>query len=99
MRLFEPGALALLLLLSTSAGAAEPASDLVLLRTNYGDIVVRLSRAQAPQTSAQFAALADAGVYDGTRFSRLEKGFVLQLAVAQDRKVPLRPEQSALIHP
>lgn len=76
-----------------------PVPEHVLLQTNYGDMIVKLTPEHAPRTSAQFAMLADAGVYDGTRFVRLEKGFVLQLAVAQDRKVPLTREQEGLIHP
>jgi peptidylprolyl isomerase len=48
------------------------------LTTNKGDVVVELFDADAPQTVANFAKLAGAGFYDGTKFHRVITGFMIQ---------------------
>jgi peptidylprolyl isomerase len=46
--------------------------------TNKGDIVIEFNAALAPNTVANFVKLAQAGFYDGTKFHRVIKGFMIQ---------------------
>lgn len=48
------------------------------LETSHGPIDVELFAADAPQTVNNFVSLARKGFYDGTRFHRIVKGFVVQ---------------------
>lgn len=48
------------------------------LRTSKGDIVIELFEADAPNTVANFLKLAKEGFYDGTRFHRVIRGFMVQ---------------------
>ena len=48
------------------------------LHTTKGDIVIELLGAGAPNTVANFIKLAQAGFYDGTKFHRVIKGFMIQ---------------------
>ena len=47
------------------------------LHTNQGDITIEFSDA-TPNTVANFVKLAGAGFYDGTKFHRVIKGFMIQ---------------------
>jgi peptidylprolyl isomerase/peptidyl-prolyl cis-trans isomerase B (cyclophilin B) len=48
------------------------------ISTNKGDIVFTFYPDDAPQHSAAFIKLAEAGFYDGLKFHRVEPGFVVQ---------------------
>lgn len=48
------------------------------LRTNKGDITVEFLPETAPNTVANFEKLARQGFYDGTKFHRVIKGFMIQ---------------------
>lgn len=48
------------------------------LHTNQGDIVLDLLESLAPNTVANFVKLAAAGFYDGTKFHRVIKDFMIQ---------------------
>lgn len=48
------------------------------LHTNKGDITIEFFSADAPNTVANFTKLASAGFYDGTKFHRVIKGFMIQ---------------------
>lgn len=50
----------------------------VLLHTNKGDIEIELLTADAPTTTANFVKLAQSGFYDGTKFHRVIKDFMIQ---------------------
>lgn len=50
----------------------------VRIATNKGDIVFTFYPDDAPQHSAAFLKLAEAGFYDGLKFHRVEPGFVIQ---------------------
>src|SRR3989344_1619126 len=47
------------------------------LRTNLGDIEIAFYP-ESPNTVANFVKLANAGFYNGTRFHRVIKGFMIQ---------------------
>ena len=46
--------------------------------TNYGDFTVKFFAADAPITVNNFLNLAQAGFYNGTKFHRIIKGFMIQ---------------------
>ena len=48
------------------------------ITTPKGDLVFTFYSDDAPQHSAAFIKLAEAGFYDGTTFHRVEPGFVIQ---------------------
>ena len=48
------------------------------LHTNKGDIMIEMMEEDAPRTVANFAKLAKEGFYDGTKFHRVIKGFMIQ---------------------
>ncbi len=48
------------------------------LHTNHGDITIEFNAAVTPNTVANFIKLAQAGFYDGTKFHRVIKGFMIQ---------------------
>ena len=48
------------------------------LHTNTGDIAVEFLESNAPNTVANFVTLARAGFYDGTKFHRVIKDFMIQ---------------------
>lgn len=50
----------------------------VKISTNFGTIKIRLYGDYAPKTVANFVKLAKEGFYDGTRFHRVIKGFMIQ---------------------
>src|SRR3989344_5555217 len=49
-----------------------------ILHTNKGDITIEFFESQAPNTVANFVKLAQEGFYDGTKFHRVIKGFMIQ---------------------
>lgn len=48
------------------------------LHTNQGDITIEFFKSQAPNTVANFIKLTKEGFYDGTKFHRVIKGFMIQ---------------------
>jgi cyclophilin family peptidyl-prolyl cis-trans isomerase len=53
-------------------------APIVKLETNFGDIVIELSDANAPVTVANFLMYVKSGFYDGLIFHRVIDGFVIQ---------------------
>lgn len=51
---------------------------IVKIKTNKGDIALELFSADAPNTVANFVALAKKGFYDGVVFHRVISGFMIQ---------------------
>lgn len=51
---------------------------LATIKTNYGDIVAELYPKDAPLAVNNFVFLAHQGFYDGTKFHRIVKDFVIQ---------------------
>lgn len=50
----------------------------VTLKTNKGDITIELFASKVPNTVANFKKLAESGFYDGVKFHRVIKGFMIQ---------------------
>jgi cyclophilin family peptidyl-prolyl cis-trans isomerase len=82
-----------------TADAPKKAPQRVVFNTPAGDIVFALYPDVAPRHVRQFLNFVEQGVYDSTKFGRLEPGFVLQLFTAEDRRVPLTDQQRALLRP
>lgn len=49
-----------------------------VIRTNMGDIKVKLDAGNAPKTVENFLKLSESKFYDGTKFHRVIKGFMIQ---------------------
>lgn len=50
----------------------------VMLKTNKGDIVIELDGVNTPNTAMNFAKLVEASFYDGVKFHRVIKNFMIQ---------------------
>ncbi len=50
----------------------------ITLKTNKGNITIELFDAKAPNTTANFRKLAESGFYNGVKFHRVIKGFMIQ---------------------
>lgn len=48
------------------------------IKTNFGEVTLDLFEDLAPNTVANFVKLANEGFYDGTKFHRVIKGFMIQ---------------------
>ena len=66
------------------------------LETSAGPIVIELLPQKAPETVRAFLRLASAGVFDGTAFHRVVKGFVLQTG-SLDSRGALTDRQQKLV--
>jgi cyclophilin family peptidyl-prolyl cis-trans isomerase len=78
---------------------AELGQYRALLDTSDGPITLEFLIDKAPDTVRQFMRLAAAGVYDGTAFHRVAKGFVIQTGSLTSRRVPLTEKQQKLVRP
>jgi cyclophilin family peptidyl-prolyl cis-trans isomerase len=72
------------------------ASYRAVLETSMGPITVEFLPAKAPETVRAFLRLASAGVFDGTAFHRVVRGFVIQTA-SLDTRGPLSEKQQKLV--
>jgi|SRR3989344_2685153 len=54
------------------------ANPVVVLKTNKGDITIELLYEKAPKTVENFLKLAGEGFYNGTKFHRVIKDFMIQ---------------------
>jgi peptidyl-prolyl cis-trans isomerase B (cyclophilin B) len=80
-----------------SATVAEMAAKHVVLETTLGAITIELFPDRAPNHVRQFLRLAQAGVYDGTAFHRVVKGFVVQGGFMPSRREPPDEKQETYI--
>jgi len=65
----------------SSADNAEPLKIAVitaLMKTNFGDIKFELFKDEAPNTVQNFIKLSESGFYDGVKFHRVIKNFMIQ---------------------
>lgn len=83
--------------------ANTPASELgryrAAIETSMGTITIAFLPDKAPNTVRNFLRLAQAGVFDGTTFHRVVRGFVIQAADVSSRASPLTQKQQKLIAP
>ena len=72
--------LSLMIMLSSlaQAGDNKAPNPQVIIKTNYGDITLRLFPAKAPITVENFLKYVDAGQYNGTIFHRVIPQFMIQ---------------------
>src|SRR5205809_8097689 len=79
--------LAVALLLSSALFAAEEnqenppmnaSNEVAIIKTSEGELVVQFWTDAAPNTIENFKKLARQGLYDGTIFHRIVKGFMIQ---------------------
>jgi peptidylprolyl isomerase len=63
---------------ATSSTKEEKNTMNATLHTNQGDITIEFFDSQAPNTVANFVKLAKDGFYNGTKFHRVIKGFMIQ---------------------
>ena len=61
---------------AVAAPAPVPTSEVI--HTSMGNITVKLYAGDAPKTVENFAKLASSGFYDGVKFHRVIKGFMIQ---------------------
>jgi len=64
-----------------------------VLETSLGDITIGFTPDKAPEHVRNFLRLAALGVYDGTTWHRVVKGFVVQAGMMSTRKAPLSDAQ------
>lgn len=81
------------------ADVASLASYRAVLETSAGDITFAFLPDKAPEHVRQFLRLASAGVFDGTLWHRVVRGFVIQTGHMPTRREPLDLPQLALVHP
>jgi cyclophilin family peptidyl-prolyl cis-trans isomerase len=63
---------------SGSASPNEPKHPTAVVKTERGDITIRLLPEAAPRTVENFVALAREGYFDGTTWHRVVPGYVIQ---------------------
>lgn len=51
---------------------------IMILKTNFGDVVLELFSVDAPKTVENFIKLSKSGFYNSTKFHRVIKGFMIQ---------------------
>jgi peptidyl-prolyl cis-trans isomerase B (cyclophilin B) len=81
----------------SSETPAQLASYRAVLDTTAGAITVELFPDKAPEHVRNFLRLAQAGVFDGTAFHRVVKGFVVQTGALNGR-APLTEKQQKYVH-
>ena len=81
--------------------SSETVTDLAgyraTIETTAGNIGVEFFPDRAPNHVRNFLRLAQAGVYDGTAFHRVVRGFVIQGGHLPSRKEPLSEPQQAFV--
>ena len=82
-----------------SETAEELAKHRAVIETSMGNITIELFPDRAPNHVRQFLRLAQAGVYDGTAFHRVAKGFVIQGGYMPSRREPLDIRQETFVQP
>jgi cyclophilin family peptidyl-prolyl cis-trans isomerase len=75
----------------------ELAAYRVVLETTAGAITLGLRPDKAPEHVRNYLRLAAAGVFDGTAFHRVVRGFVIQGGSMNFRREPLGEAQQALV--
>ncbi|HEY6506957.1 MAG TPA: peptidylprolyl isomerase [Vicinamibacterales bacterium] len=79
------------------ATVAEMSAKRVVFETSLGPMTIEVFPDRAPNHVRQFLRLAAAGVYDGTAFHRVVKGFVIQGGHMPTRREPPDERQDTYI--
>ncbi len=79
-----------------SESPADLAKHRAILETSAGSITVEFFPDKAPEHVRNFLRLASLGVYDGTSFHRVVRGFVIQTGALTSRG-PLTEKQQKLV--
>jgi peptidyl-prolyl cis-trans isomerase B (cyclophilin B) len=69
-----------------------------VLETTLGNITIAFTPEKAAEHVRNFLQLAKAGVYDGTAFHRVVRGFVAQTGALTSRSAPLTEKQQKFVH-
>jgi peptidyl-prolyl cis-trans isomerase B (cyclophilin B) len=81
--------------------STEPVTELAqyraVLETSLGAITIEFTPDKAPEHVRNFLRLASAGVYDGTSWHRVVRGFVVQTGHMPTRREPLQEAQQRLV--
>jgi peptidyl-prolyl cis-trans isomerase B (cyclophilin B) len=80
-----------------SAAVDELSSYRAVISTTLGDITIEFLPDRAPNHVRQFLRLASVGVYDGTAFHRVVRGFVAQTGHVPTRREPLDERQQRFV--
>ena len=75
----------------------ELAQYRAVLETSVGEITIEFTPDKAPEHVRNFLRLAQAGVYDGTSWHRVVKGFVVQTGHMPTRREPLAEAQQRFV--
>jgi cyclophilin family peptidyl-prolyl cis-trans isomerase len=78
--------------------AAELAKYRAVLETSGGPVTIEFFPDKAPEHVRNFLRLARSGVFDGTAFHRVVRGFVVQTGALNTRG-PLTEKQQKFVHP
>jgi peptidyl-prolyl cis-trans isomerase B (cyclophilin B) len=78
--------------------ADQLAQHRAVLETAMGSITIAFNPEKAPEHVRNFLRLAQAGVYDGTAFHRVLRGFAEQTGALTSRRAPLSEKQQAFVH-
>jgi peptidyl-prolyl cis-trans isomerase B (cyclophilin B) len=81
----------------TTETSAQLARYRAVLETSAGPITIELFPDKAPEHVRNFLRLAQAGVFDGTAFHRVVRGFVIQTGSLGSRG-PLTEKQERFVH-
>ncbi len=81
----------------STESVAELARYRAVLETSLGEIAIAFTPDKAPEHVRNFLRLASAGVYDGTSWHRVVKGFVVQTGHMPTRREPLNEAQQRLV--
>jgi peptidyl-prolyl cis-trans isomerase B (cyclophilin B) len=74
------------------------AAHRAVIDTTVGSITLAFDEGKAPEHIRNFLQLAQAGVFDGTAFHRVVRGFVAQTGALNTRSAPLTDKQQKLVH-
>jgi peptidyl-prolyl cis-trans isomerase B (cyclophilin B) len=81
----------------STESVADLAQYRAVLETSLGEITIGFTPDKAPEHVRNFLRLATAGVYDGTSWHRVVKGFVVQTGHMPTRKEPLVEGQQRFV--
>lgn len=80
-----------------AATVTELSEYRAVLETSLGEITIEFTPDKAPEHVRNFLRLAQAGVYDGTSWHRVVKGFVVQTGHMPTRQEPLTEAQQRFV--